>query len=80
MELLLSPARRLGGMDLSLVLGVLAGLAITWIVLIALLFLLRPRDVRLTDLLRVVPDVLRLCRDLLADRGTLGRGWTSTCC
>lgn len=57
-------------MDLSLVLGVLAGLAITWIVLIALLFLLRPRDVRLTDLLRVVPDVLRLCRDLLADRGT----------
>ena len=33
-----------------------------------LLWVLRPRDVRLGDLLRVVPDILRLCRDLLADR------------
>lgn len=55
-------------MDLSPLLWVLIGLAVAWILLIALLWLLRPRDVRLADLLRVVPDILRLCRDLLVDR------------
>ncbi|MEA2611757.1 MAG: hypothetical protein QOG32_1483, partial [Chloroflexota bacterium] len=31
------------------------------------LWIARPRDVRLTELLRLVPDVLRLVRDLLRD-------------
>ena len=57
-------------MDLSGLVGVLIGLAAAWLVLIALLWVLRPRDVRVGELLRVVPDILRLCRDLLADRGT----------
>jgi len=39
-----------------------------WAVLVAVLWLLRPRDTRLSELLRVIPDVLRLVRDLLADR------------
>jgi uncharacterized membrane protein YkvA (DUF1232 family) len=55
-------------MELSLVIGVLLGLAVVWLLLISLLWLLRPRDVRLADLLRTVPDILRLCRDVLADR------------
>ena len=32
------------------------------------LWVFRPRDVRAGELVRVVPDVLRLVRDLLADR------------
>ena len=55
-------------MDLSVVVGVLVGIAAAWIVLIALLWVLRPRDVRLVELVRVIPDVIRLCRDLLVDR------------
>lgn len=55
-------------MDLSLVVGVLAGLVLAWILLIVLLWVLRPRDVRLADLVSVVPDIVRLCRDLLGDR------------
>jgi uncharacterized membrane protein YkvA (DUF1232 family) len=49
------------------VLAILVGLLASWLAFVALLWLLRPRDVRLRDLVRVVPDVLRLIRDLLAD-------------
>lgn len=55
-------------MDLTPLLALLVGLAIAWVALIVLIWLLRPRDVRLADLLRVVPDIARLCRDLLVDR------------
>ena len=34
---------------------------------------IRPRDAGLRDLVRVVPDILRLCRDVLAD-GRAPRG------
>lgn len=44
------------------------GLLAVWAFLVGLLWLLRPRDVRLGELIRVVPDLLRLVRDLLADR------------
>ena len=43
------------------------GLVGAWVLFVALLWVLRPRDVRLGELVRVVPDVLRLVRDLLAD-------------
>ena len=56
-------------MDGRAVVGIVVGLALVWMAFIALLWLLRPKSVRLGDLLRVVPDVLRLVRDLLADRG-----------
>ena len=36
--------------------------------LLAVLWAIRPRDVRLGELVRVVPDVVRLARGLLADR------------
>ena len=52
------------------VIGVVAGLALAWVALIALLWALRPRDVGLAELVRVVPDVVRLVRDLLADSTT----------
>ena len=55
-------------MDLTPLLGMLVGLAAAWLRLVALLWVLRPRDVGVAELVRVVPDIARLCRDLLADR------------
>jgi len=35
---------------------------------VALLWIVKPKDARLGDLVRVVPDVLRMVRDLIRDR------------
>ena len=56
------------GVDWGPIIGVVAGLLVVWAVLIAILWLIRPRDANLGDLLRVVPDVLRLVRGLIGDR------------
>lgn len=56
-------------MDLTGIGGILLGLVIAWVAFIALLWVFRPRDVRLGELLRIVPDVLRLVRGILGDRG-----------
>jgi uncharacterized membrane protein YkvA (DUF1232 family) len=50
--------------------GIVLALLAAWALLILVLWLFRPRDVALRDLVRVVPDVLRLVRDLLADRSS----------
>ena len=55
-------------MDLTLVVAVPIGLAAAWLLFVALLWVLRPRDAHLRELVRVVPDVIRLCRDVLTDR------------
>jgi len=60
-------------MDPALLVGVLSGLAFAWVLFVLLLWLLRPRDGRLRDLVRIVPDVLRLVRHLLGDRAVPGR-------
>ncbi|MDP9269931.1 MAG: YkvA family protein [Chloroflexota bacterium] len=57
-------------MDGGLLLGIVLGLLATWTALVGLLWLLRPRDVPLRELVGVVPDVLRLVRDLISDRST----------
>jgi uncharacterized membrane protein YkvA (DUF1232 family) len=53
--------------------GVLGGLLLCWLILIAVLWFTRPEDLRLRELLRLLPDVLRLLRRLAGD-GTLPRG------
>ena len=53
---------------MGVIVVVLMGLVAAWLSFIALLWLLRPRDARLADLVRVVPDIVRLCRDVLTDR------------
>jgi uncharacterized membrane protein YkvA (DUF1232 family) len=53
--------------------GVLAGLLLLWLLLLGVLWATRPSDVRLRELLRLLPDLLRLVRRLAADR-TLPRG------
>lgn len=44
------------------------GILAVWAILIGLLFAFRPRGVPLGELLRVIPDVLRLVRGLIGDR------------
>jgi uncharacterized membrane protein YkvA (DUF1232 family) len=60
-------------MDPAILVGVLSGLAFAWVLFVLVLWVLRPRDARLRDLVRIVPDVLRLVRHLLADRAVPGR-------
>ena len=54
-------------MDWRPILLVAAGLLATWLLLVALLWVVRPRDARLTDLIRLVPDVARMVRRLIGD-------------
>jgi uncharacterized membrane protein YkvA (DUF1232 family) len=39
-----------------------------WLLIVGVLWIFRPRDTSLGELVRVVPDVARLVRDLLRDR------------
>lgn len=55
-------------MDFAILPAILVGLLAAWALLVLVLWIFRPRDVRAGELVRVVPDVLRLVRDLLADR------------
>jgi uncharacterized membrane protein YkvA (DUF1232 family) len=55
-------------MDLGIVLTILLGLLAVWAMLLVLLWVLRPRNVPLREALRIVPDLLRLVRTLIADR------------
>jgi uncharacterized membrane protein YkvA (DUF1232 family) len=56
--------------DLRVVLGVLLGLVALWVAILVLLWVLRPRGTSLRALVGVVPDLLRLLRDLVGDRST----------
>jgi uncharacterized membrane protein YkvA (DUF1232 family) len=58
--------------DPGVVVGLLVGLLGAWLVLVLALWVMRPRDVRVGELVRLVPDVLRLVRNLLVDRTVPG--------
>jgi uncharacterized membrane protein YkvA (DUF1232 family) len=60
-------------MDLSLLGAIILGLVAAWVALLVVLWLIRPRDVRAAELVRLVPDLLRLVRDLIVD-GSAPRG------
>jgi uncharacterized membrane protein YkvA (DUF1232 family) len=53
--------------------GVVGGLLLLWVLLVAVLWATKPDELRLRELLRLLPDVLRLVRRLAAD-GSLPRG------
>ncbi|GAB4004125.1 DUF1232 domain-containing protein [Glycomyces albus] len=57
----------------DLLLGVAAALLLVWLALVAALLLARPRGGLLREVLRVLPDLLRLVRRMAADR-SLPRG------
>jgi uncharacterized membrane protein YkvA (DUF1232 family) len=52
----------------EIVIGIVVSLVVVWLAFIALLWVLRPRDARLRDLVRIVPDVLVLVRRLVGDQ------------
>ncbi len=47
-------------MDLRLLVGIVGSLTAVWLVLIGVLWVLRPKGMRLGEVVRIVPDVLRL--------------------
>ncbi len=55
------------------VLGVLAGMGLLWLSVVATLLLLRPDHVGVREAVRLLPDLLRLLRGLASDP-TLPRG------
>jgi uncharacterized membrane protein YkvA (DUF1232 family) len=55
-------------MDIGWLIAIVASLVVLWAALIALLWILRPRDVAARELVRVVPDLLRLLRAIITDR------------
>jgi uncharacterized membrane protein YkvA (DUF1232 family) len=50
--------------------AILLSLVLAWAVFIALLWVVRPRNVGLGEVFAILPDVLWLVRDLIADRSS----------
>jgi uncharacterized membrane protein YkvA (DUF1232 family) len=55
-------------MDPGLIVGLAAALVAVWALLLLVFWLLRPKDVPVREVVRVIPDVLRLLRSLVTDR------------
>jgi uncharacterized membrane protein YkvA (DUF1232 family) len=55
-------------MDVTLLAGIVVGLLALWLVMLAIFWALRPKGVAVGDVVRVVPDVLRLLRSIITDR------------
>jgi uncharacterized membrane protein YkvA (DUF1232 family) len=51
----------------TVLLAVLAGLIALWLVILAILWALRPRGVATREVVRVVPDIVRLLRTMITD-------------
>lgn len=58
---------------LSVVVGIVVGLAAAWMVFIGVLLVFRPRGINLSEAKRLVPDIARLLRALAGDP-SLSRG------
>jgi len=54
--------------DLTWLVGAALALVLTWAALIVVFWIFRPRGVSLGELLRVVPDIVRLLRAIITDR------------
>ena len=54
-------------MDLTLLISIVAAVAVLWVALLLVFFLLRPKGVPVRDLVRVIPDAVRLIRSVIGD-------------
>lgn len=54
--------------DLGLIVAVVVGVVGAWALLIVIFWVLRPKGVSFGDVLRLIPDVLRLLRSVITDR------------
>ena len=55
-------------MDLGLIVAIVLSLLALWALLIVILWLLRPKDVPVREIMQVIPDVLRLLRSIIGDK------------
>jgi uncharacterized membrane protein YkvA (DUF1232 family) len=55
--------------DIGLIVGILVGIVALWIVLLLIFVALRPKGVPARELMAIIPDVLRLLRSIITDRG-----------
>jgi uncharacterized membrane protein YkvA (DUF1232 family) len=55
-------------MELSAIVAIVLGLVALWVILLALFWVLRPKNVSVRELLGLIPDVLRLLRSVIGDR------------
>jgi uncharacterized membrane protein YkvA (DUF1232 family) len=53
--------------DLGLILAIALSLVVLWAALLVLFWLLRPKGVSTREVVRLIPDVLRLLRSVIAD-------------
>jgi uncharacterized membrane protein YkvA (DUF1232 family) len=53
--------------DVQLVVAIAIGLIVVWAIFLVIFWLLRPKGVPIREIIRVVPDVIRLLRSLVAD-------------
>ena len=54
-------------MDVGWIAGVAVAVLAAWLLVLLLFWLLRPKDVPVREVIRVIPDVLRLLRALVTD-------------
>ena len=57
-------------MDIGLLASIVVGVIAVWALLLVLFWVFRPRGVAAREIVRIVPDVVRLIRDLITDRTT----------
>jgi uncharacterized membrane protein YkvA (DUF1232 family) len=56
-------------MDVGVLIGVLVGLVLLWVAVLGVFWIFRPRDVPVREVVRLIPDLLRLLRSIVGDRG-----------
>ena len=56
-------------MELSTLAAILLALVALWAAFLVVFWILRPKDVSVRELLGLIPDILRLLRSLIGDRG-----------
>ena len=56
-------------MDVGVLMGVLVGLVLLWVAVLGVFWIFRPRDVPVREVVRLIPDLLRLLRSIVGDRG-----------
>jgi uncharacterized membrane protein YkvA (DUF1232 family) len=55
-------------MDVGPLIGIVLAVVAVWFLLLALFYALRPKGVPVREVLRLIPDVLRLLRSVVIDR------------
>ena len=54
---------------MGVLIGVLVGLVLLWVAILGVFWIFRPRDVPVREVVRLIPDLLRLLRSIVGDRG-----------